>query len=81
MNASIVFYFSDAVSTVLQYPRQALTECWPWIIVGAGALAVAGLAAIKIWSRVLSVKARELAKPIVEVNEHHCDHCHNTVFG
>lgn len=66
MIATIYIYIDQIVSTVAQYPRQVITECWPWVVVGAGALAVGGLAAIKIWSRILSVQGRELAKPIAE---------------
>ena len=66
MIASITIYFNQLVSTVLNYPRQCATECWPWIVVGVAGAAVVGLAVIKIWSRVLSVKARELARPVIE---------------
>ncbi len=66
MNASIIIYFEQISSTISQYPKEVLTECWPWIIVGVGAIAVGGFAAIKIWSRILSVEGRQAAKPIIE---------------
>lgn len=66
MTATILIYIDQIASIVAQYPRQVVTECWPWIVLGAGALAVGGLAAIKIVSAILSVKGRELAKPAIE---------------